>query len=153
VTKHKVPNFALLAWSALFLSLGWNFLEFGLDAPDSDGGLAWGWLVCAIVFAFMGALPAAGVIKPVLRSFFGDPESEPQTAGGLISSTFGTTATMVRQKVARTPSPTAAGTAAGTGEGSELVGELERLAAMHRSGALSDAEFEAAKRRIITEGS
>jgi hypothetical protein len=43
----------LLAWSMLFLSLGWNFLEFGLHAPGG-GGLAIGWLVSAAAFFAMG---------------------------------------------------------------------------------------------------
>lgn len=30
-----------------------------------------------------------------------------------------------------------------------LIGELERLAALHQSGALSDRDFEAAKRRLL----
>lgn len=50
------PNLTLLAWPALFLSLGWNFLEFGIDAPGGNGS-AWGWLVCAVVFFAMGAVP------------------------------------------------------------------------------------------------
>jgi hypothetical protein len=45
-----------LAWPALFLSLGWNFLEYGLDPPGA-AGVAPGWLVCAVVFGLMGAVP------------------------------------------------------------------------------------------------
>lgn len=44
----------LLAWPALFLSLGWNFLEFGIGAP---GGLALGWLVPGVMFVLMGGVP------------------------------------------------------------------------------------------------
>ena len=51
--SHDTPSLYLLAWSALFLMLGWNFLEFGLRAPGG-GGLAIGWLVCAGTFALMG---------------------------------------------------------------------------------------------------
>ena len=47
----------LLAWPALFLSLGWNFLEFGFDPPGEDDGLVWGWIVCGVVFWLMGGLP------------------------------------------------------------------------------------------------
>jgi len=48
-----VPNFAWALWPALFLSLAGNFLEFGLD-PPGEGGVAWGWLLCAGVFFLMG---------------------------------------------------------------------------------------------------
>jgi hypothetical protein len=46
---------AVPAWSALFLSLGWNFAEYGVHPPG--GGVGWGWLVCAVVFIAMGAAP------------------------------------------------------------------------------------------------
>lgn len=51
---RAVPLF-MLAWGALFGSLGWNFLEYGFD-PPGDGGVVWGWLVCGVVFWIM-ALP------------------------------------------------------------------------------------------------
>ena len=148
--KHKVPSFMLLGWSALFLSLGWNFLEFGVDPPGPDGGLEWGWLTCAIVFALMGGLPLIAVVKPTLKGFFGEPGAQPQSGRGLMSSTLGATATMVRRTVARTPATPAT---RATSQTSEIVDELERLAAMHRSGVLSDVEFAAAKRRVISEDS
>ncbi len=44
-----------LAWPALFLSLGWNFLEFTFSPPG--GGVAWGWLVCGVIFVLMGGVP------------------------------------------------------------------------------------------------
>jgi hypothetical protein len=73
--KHKIPSFALLGWSALFLSLGWNFLEFGLNPPGPGDGVEWGWLVCAFVFALMGGLPLLAIAKPTLDGFF--PDSVP----------------------------------------------------------------------------
>jgi hypothetical protein len=51
------PNLTLLAWPALFLSLGWNFLEFGFDPPGDSGGAAAGWIVCGVVFVLMGGVP------------------------------------------------------------------------------------------------
>jgi hypothetical protein len=44
----------LLAWPALFLSLGWNFLEYSFAGPQT---VAWGWLVCGVVFVLMGGAP------------------------------------------------------------------------------------------------
>jgi len=49
------PSLLGPAWSGLFLSLGWNFVEYGLQPPG--GGIAWGWLVCAAAFIPMGAVP------------------------------------------------------------------------------------------------
>ena len=51
-----------LAWPGLFLSLGWNFLEF---AFLPQGGLAWGWLICGVVFVLMGGLPLLLAFKVV----------------------------------------------------------------------------------------
>jgi len=48
-------NLMPLAWPALFLSLGWNFLEFAFSPPG--GVVVWGWLVCGVVFVLMGGLP------------------------------------------------------------------------------------------------
>ena len=57
IAAGRVGGFTLVlpAWCALFLSLGWNFLEFGLWPPG--GGTAWGWLVSAIAFFLMGLGP------------------------------------------------------------------------------------------------
>jgi hypothetical protein len=48
----SAPTLLLPMWAALFGSLGWNFLEYGLG-----DGIVWGWLVCGVVFELM-ALPA-----------------------------------------------------------------------------------------------
>lgn len=50
--SHDTPSLYVLTWSALFLSLGYNFLDFGLHAPG--GGTSIAWLVCAALFFLMG---------------------------------------------------------------------------------------------------
>jgi hypothetical protein len=50
------------AWPALFLSLGWNFLEYGMN-PPGDAGLEWSWLLCAVIFVAMGGVPLIAVLK------------------------------------------------------------------------------------------
>jgi hypothetical protein len=61
----------VLSWSALFISLGWNFLEFGFGI-GMGGGVAWGWVVCAALFIPMGAFPLVMAVRllttGVLRS-------------------------------------------------------------------------------------
>lgn len=52
---RSAPNLLVPMWVALFLALGWNFLEYGLR--DSSGGAGTGWVVCGVVFWLMG-LPA-----------------------------------------------------------------------------------------------
>lgn len=60
----RAGGFTLLPfiWTALFFSLGWNFLEYEFRPPEGDGPV-WGWVVCGVVFWIM-ALPA-------LPSFYG----------------------------------------------------------------------------------
>ena len=55
-------NLMPLAWPGLFLSGGWNFLEFAFNPPGV--GLAWGWLVCGVLFVLMGGLPLLLAFKP-----------------------------------------------------------------------------------------
>jgi hypothetical protein len=50
------PNLVSLFWPGVFVSLGWNFLEFGLHPPGGQG-VSWGWLVCALLFLPMGFVP------------------------------------------------------------------------------------------------
>ena len=60
-------NLMPLAWPGLFLSLGWNFLEFTFAPPG--GGLAWGWLICGVVFVLMGGFPLLLVFKAARDKF------------------------------------------------------------------------------------
>jgi hypothetical protein len=53
-------NLLLPLWSALFLSLGWNFLEIGFY--PAGGGTNWGMLITGAVFVLMGAAPLAGAL-------------------------------------------------------------------------------------------
>ncbi len=61
-------NLTLLAWPALFISLGFNFADYGINPPEGFGdGASWGWIVCAVVFLLMGGVPLAIGIGAVLR--------------------------------------------------------------------------------------
>ena len=125
--RNGVPTLAAFAWPALFLSLGWNFFEFGLN-PPGDVGLAWSWLFCGVIFVLMGGFPLWLIVGPTWRALRGrTPENE------------------------RPPTKPLSGVRAAVGERkpADLVGALERLDKLHRSGGLSDAEFEAAKRKLL----
>jgi len=52
----EAPPALWLGWPALFLTLGWNFLEDGFD-PPMGGSIAVGYVVCGVVFVLMGAGP------------------------------------------------------------------------------------------------
>jgi hypothetical protein len=58
-------NLTLLAWPALFLSLGWNFLEYGVNPPG--GGTSGGWLICGVLFVLMGGIPLVLGVRAVME--------------------------------------------------------------------------------------
>jgi len=80
--KAGGPNLMFLSWSALFLALGWNFLAFGLGLP-TDGKAVIGWLICALLFLPMGAIP----LWIILTSFFRD-WGKKRTAGSSLPWVF-----------------------------------------------------------------
>jgi len=65
--RSEEVNLMPLAWPGLFLSAGWNFLEFTFNPPG--GGFAWGWLVCGVLFVLMGGLPLFLAFKPACEKF------------------------------------------------------------------------------------
>ncbi|MGE5595806.1 MAG: SHOCT domain-containing protein [Hyphomicrobiales bacterium] len=157
--RYGVPGFLALAWPALFLSLGWNFLEFGLNSPGPDGGLEWGWLVCGVVFVLMGGGPLVLFFGPYLRGSLpflgpGDPPA-PGSGGGLRFSP--PPPPLEVATVLWNPRPESGwneGTSVASIDGDDgggLVADLERLAALRRSGMLSEEEFARAKERLMEE--
>ena len=109
----KAPLPLLLAWPALFLTLGWNFLEDGFDPPMGED-TAVGYLICGVIFVLMGAGPLLLWI-PVTR----DDR---------------------RTRRARAAAPARS-----------VTGRLQRLAALHASGELTDDEYAQAKRVTLRE--
>lgn len=159
VFKNSIPSFLGLLWPALFLSLGWNFLEFGLD-PPGGGGLAWGWLICAVFFVLMGGLPLIWAAKVMTRRFRGEPASGVFGSVGDVRKARAQLSSLVR--AARQASETVTTVDIGAnqmssgdepGSTDDLVSVLERLDSLRRSGALDAVEYEEAKRRVLERGS
>ena len=162
------PKWVLLAWPALFLSLGYNFWDYGLDAPGDQGAEA-GWIVCGVLFVLMGGLPLLALKSKSARKAVFWADATTRDSGPLAVKPTARTVIRAakplfpRQTATATHPPTAPPpftppfTASpppphytGTGDlKSDMVGELQRLAAMHRAGELSDDEFEIAKQRVL----
>lgn len=51
-----IPSVTWLLWPALFISLGWNFLDYAFNPPFGDGPV-WGWLIPGVLFWIMGGVP------------------------------------------------------------------------------------------------
>jgi hypothetical protein len=135
-----VPSFVGLLWPALFMSLGWNFLEYAFNPPFGEGPV-WGWLIPGIIFELMGVIPLWLLFKTVGLT----PQSS-RVRSVLAPPGAKAVATAIR---AVTDARRAASSPPTGGARPDLVSELERLDALRRSGALSEDEYEKAKRRLL----
>jgi hypothetical protein len=132
-----------LGWPALFLSLGWNFLEFGVRPPGGDAGdIEWSWIFCGVIFVIMGGGPLLGVFWGVRQA-----SGARAYAGGRVVIHPRPPNTLTSWPPGRSePSGLAP-----SGAEPDVAARLERLARLHRAGDLTDAEFEAAKRATLEE--
>jgi hypothetical protein len=68
--RAGLPVLTGFAWPALFLSLGWNFLEYGISPPHGNVG-RWGMLICGAIFVLLGGIPLIGLsvasARPTVR--------------------------------------------------------------------------------------
>jgi hypothetical protein len=139
----RYGGLVFLAWPALFLSLGWNFLEYGFK-PPGGGGPEFGWLLCGVVFVIMGGGPLLGLL-PMRGVARRDPVAMRRLVNDLQARQ--------RQLATRERATGAASTwtSSAPAERMDLTSRLERLATLHTVGKLTDAEFDEAKRRVIAE--
>jgi hypothetical protein len=123
-----------LAWPALFISLGWNFLQYGFFPPD--GGWVWSWIICGVLFVAIGVVPLWVAIA-ALRD---GPEAEERRYAA------GRVVVRPRPLVQSTPPPPP-----DVAPDSPIVDRLERLAALRRRGDITNAEYETAKAATLAE--
>jgi hypothetical protein len=153
-------SLAFLAWPAVFISLGWNFLEYGVSPPAPAEGPVLSWIICGIIFVIMGGGPlvmALGFVGASGRRPRGEPP--PALAAAAVRQAGTAARAMPQPGPGRIeplrptgPSDTAPPAASPPDTAppdATLAVDLERLAALHRSGALDAAEFAAAKRRRL----
>jgi hypothetical protein len=132
------PRLAPLAWPALFLSLGWAFLD---SALNTRRGVDWGFVVCAAVFGLMGATPLVFLAgRGTLRTMFWGPVVPAAPARREDEARWITPIRLPGEPQKRREAVPLQ---------RDLVGELERLSALHRAGHLDDTEFAAAKARLL----
>lgn len=147
-----------LGWPALFLSLGWNFLEFGLSPPGgAPGEIVWSWIFCAVIFGLMGGIPLVVAIQGLRSAQAGH---RAYAGGRVLIGPRGGFGAMneLRQALddvaARRASAGLVATlgavgAVGAVDTADTASRLERLARLHRAGDLTDAEFQAANRATL----
>jgi hypothetical protein len=150
-----------LGWPALFLVLGFNFMDYAVHPPDTEPTPVWGWLIPGILFWVMGGAPLAIGLLAWREARAGRPGNRlsQQVATSIPNRpvVFGTrlapgrSARIGRVELAPSargaPRPTSPGGAGEPAEASvDLVDDLTRLAELHEAGDLTDEEFAAAKR-------
>ena len=136
-----------LAWPVLFLSLGWNFLEYAFNPPGPPGqGIVWGWLIPGVLFILMGGLPLLAVL-PIGHS---GRSAEARERLATRVAPRGSRSSPSRSDYQRLANDLRA-VEERTGDAQDLVSKLERLAALRESGDLSRDEFEQAKRALLIE--
>jgi hypothetical protein len=116
--RYHVPSLVSLAWPALFLSLGYNFLDYGIHGQA-------GFILVGVVFVLMGAGPLVWAVPHLWRVYvrgIDDPKPWHVAATG---SAVG--AMKVLGRLQRSPDE-------------DMTDSLERLDELHRKGALDEVE-------------
>ena len=70
-----------LGWPLLFVSLGWNFLDYGLPPARWRAGPVWGWLIPGDPVLGHGRRPGRGRDRRLARGA-GRPPRQPDVAAG-----------------------------------------------------------------------
>jgi hypothetical protein len=158
------PQWWPLTWPALFLSLGYNFWDYGLNPPGVNApDIVWGWIICGMLFFLMGGLPLLAFLwTPAGRqSLIWDdaPATPPRGIATIGTATRSAVekvkpaARSVRDRTRSKPQYSGAVKApAGSSRGApadDVADDLERVATLYRNGELTVDEYQSAKRRII----
>jgi hypothetical protein len=150
--RPSQANIGLLAWGLGFL-LPCAGIVVSIYGPANEGrsDSKLGGLIVLVVFGLMGIGPLLLSLRNLFRF------REPGKGVGALRSAFGSPSIPMpgtpRPVTILAPGPTAATPpkppAASGAPTAETVEQLEQLADLRRSGALTEAEFQAAKKRIL----
>jgi hypothetical protein len=163
--RLRQVSFGVFAWGAFFTATGATSLFASLTneaIKESNGGELGGIIVGATCL-LMG-VPALLLVAWQTISGFGSrderPPSMPAAAGASGMSTGGVMSRMsagleqaraAQQLTSRLPWGSSPQSSSGGGTGSQIA-KLERLQKLRESGALTDAEFEREKAKVLAEG-
>ena len=133
--RYRVPSLVSLIWPALFLSLAYNFFDYGLQG----GSIAGGWILCGVIFAIMGGIPLLLALPHLWRVYVDGQEDDQKpwhvtTTGAAVGTTVD--ALKLFSRLGQSPSE-------------DMTDSLERLDELHKKGALDDLEYAKAKDRVI----
>ncbi|HUR17273.1 MAG TPA: hypothetical protein VMZ33_08300 [Candidatus Limnocylindrales bacterium] len=141
----RYAGLVALAWPALFISLGWNFLEYAFNPPGPPGqGIVWGWLIPGVVFIVMGAGPLLLALDIGKEGLVGSARTR---AANRIAPDDRYAPRANRQKLVNDLQAAKENAE----DAADLVTKLERLSALREAGDLTSGEFEDAKRAILRQ--
>jgi hypothetical protein len=156
-------SFGLFAWGAFFTATGATSLIASLTnqaIADSSGGKLGG-IIVGGTFLAMGVPALLIALGGLLRGLRGRDERPPSmtaTAGGMSSggvmsrmSAGLDQARAAQQMTSRLPWGSSPPSSGGGGTSGQIA-KLERLQKLRESGALTDAEFEREKAKVLAEG-
>jgi len=126
---YGVPTLVSLAWPALFIALGYNFLDYAVHGQS-------GLFIVGAVFVVMGAVPLIWAAPHLWRVYVRGEQDDPKpwhvaTTGAAVSSAFD-----LMSRLGKSPNE-------------DMTDSLERLDQLHKSGALDDLEYAKAKDKVI----
>jgi len=151
-----------LGWPALFIALGWNFLDYAFHPPIGEPSPVWGWLIPGVLFWIMGITPIVVAVLAWREARAGRPGNRmsQQVVNRLAPSRRSPATSDPEPWVEIPPDPAArrvedvtfAGSRSGSGSttssaagSDDLAEDLALLARLHATGDLSDDEFARAK--------
>ena len=147
----RFGSLPFLAWPALFCTLGFNFLQYGVS-PPGGGGIELGFLIPGILFELMGGIPLAVGLE---YGGSGDGDGQGAAAGRAARRRPADHGRIGRRDAGpRVPGPQRSpGVSVADRQEPDpriaLAGELERIAGLHDRGALTDDEFATAKAALL----
>lgn len=65
--RHRLPSLWWTFWPGLFMSLGVNFLQYGLSPPPPRTGIEMAWVAPGVMFEIMGAVPLVAAVLLIAR--------------------------------------------------------------------------------------
>jgi Short C-terminal domain len=161
--RLRQVSFGVFAWGAFFTATGATSLFASLtnEAIKESNGGELGGIIVGATFLLMG-VPALLLVLWQSISGFGsrDERPAPMTAAAAGVSSGGVMSRMTagleqaraaRQLTSRLPWGSSSGSSSGGGTGGQIA-KLERLQKLRESGALTDAEFEREKAKVLAEG-
>jgi hypothetical protein len=138
----------LIAWPALFGSLGWNFLEYGFSYEE--GGIVWGWVIPGVVFIAMAVIPlwfvwTARASTTPIDARFGLPAGRGTTSEP--DPSLGWDPSHRRAELGTHP----AADELPREDSADAVDRLERLAEMRGRGDITNGEYERFKQALLRD--